>query len=83
MYYGNYPMYPQNQQRITAQQAEQIALGTIPGQVMHVDLDMDNGILKYEIFIMTPDNRVFEVEINARNGQILKIEQEDSYNGWD
>lgn len=76
-------MYGQNNQRISAQQAEQIALGAIPGRVIHVNLDMDNGMLKYEVFIMTPQNRVFEVEVNARTGRILKIEQEDDFDFYD
>lgn len=77
MYYGNYnPMYAQNNQRISVQQAIQIALGRVQGQVVHVDLDMENGILVYEVYIMTPQSRVYEVEINARTGRIVKVEQE-------
>lgn len=75
MYYGN-PMYAQNNERISVQQAIQIALGRVSGQVVHVDLDMEDGLLVYEVFIMTPENRMYEVEINARTGRIVKVEQE-------
>lgn len=80
MNYGNYnPMYVQNNQRISAQQAQQIAFSRVPGQIIHVDLDMENGILVYEVYILTAENRVYEVEINAKTGRILKVEQENEF----
>jgi uncharacterized membrane protein YkoI len=76
-YYGNhYPMY---RQRITMQQAKEIALRHVPGTVQHIDMDLENGVLVYEVFILTPDNRIFEVEILARSGRVLKIEQENDF----
>lgn len=77
--YGNYyngprPMY---RQRLTAEQATDIALQRVPGQVVHLDMDLDDGMLKYEIFIMTQENRIYEVEVAAKNGAIIKIEEED------
>lgn len=44
---------------------------------MHVDMDLENGVLVYEVFILTPQGMIFEVEILAKNGKILKIEQEN------
>ena len=80
MNYWNYQhMYAQNNQRISSQQAQQIALGRVPGQVLHVDLDMENGVLVYEVYILTAQNRVYEVEINARTGRIIKVEQENDF----
>ena len=72
-------MYVQNNQRISAQQAQQIAFSRVPGQIIHVDLDMENGILVYEVYILTAENRVYEVEINAKTGRILKVEQENEF----
>lgn len=65
--------------RITAEQAVQIALQQVPGQVLHVDLDMENGLLVYEVFILTVQNIIYEVEINARTGVIVTIEQENDF----
>ena len=59
------------------QQAKEIALQRVPGQVMHVDMDLENGVLVYEVFIMTPQGVIYEVEILAKNGKILKIDQEN------
>lgn len=64
-------------QRLTVQQAQDIALQRIPGQVLHVDMDLEHGVFVYEIFILTSQNRVYEVEVNANNGNIIKVEQED------
>jgi len=79
--YENYdaninPMY---RQRISMQQAQQIALQRIPGQILHVDMEMEDGMLVYEIFILTSQNRIYEVEISGRTGRILKIEEENDF----
>ncbi|WP_240339655.1 PepSY domain-containing protein [Halobacillus ihumii] len=64
-------------QRLTMEQAQDIALQRIPGQILHIDMDLEHGVLVYEIFILTSQNRVYEVEVHASNGNIIKIEQED------
>jgi uncharacterized membrane protein YkoI len=73
-YQNSMPMY---RQRITKQQAQEIALQRVPGRVLHVDMDLENGVLVYEVFILTANNRIFEVEILAKSGKIIKIEQEN------
>ena len=70
---------PMNGQRITLEQAMNIALQRIPGEIVHVDLDMEDGLLVYEVFIMTPSNQIFEVEVHARTGNVIKIEQEEDF----
>ncbi|MEJ3741301.1 PepSY domain-containing protein [Bacillus tropicus] len=70
---------PAYRQRITMQQAQEIALKRIPGQILHVDMDLENGVLVYEVFILTSENRIFEVEILAKSGRILKIEEENDF----
>lgn len=64
-------------QKLTMQQAQDIALQRIPGQVFHVDMDLEHGVFVYEFFILTSQNRVYEVEVNANNGNVIKVEQED------
>jgi uncharacterized membrane protein YkoI len=77
--YGNYYHVPgsMTRQRVSMQQAQEIALARVPGQIVHVDMDLEHGVLVYEIFILTSDNRLFEVEILAKSGRILKVEEED------
>lgn len=66
-----------SRQRLTAQQAQDIAVQRIPGQIIHVDMDLEHGVLVYEVFILTSQNRVYEVEVNANTGNIIKVEEED------
>lgn len=42
-------------------------------------MDLENGVLVYEVFILTPQNRIYEVEILAKSGRILKIEEENDF----
>ncbi|GFN32248.1 PepSY domain-containing protein [Paenibacillus xylaniclasticus] len=80
MYGSGYYNGPKYRQRISLQQAQEIALRHVSGQVIHTGMDFENGVFIYEIFILTPQNKIFEVEIIARTGRILKIEEEDD---WD
>lgn len=81
MYENYYQGYARSmyRQRITMQQAQEIALQRIQGQVLHVDMDLENGVLVYEVFILTPENRIFEVEILAKSGRVIKIEEENDF----
>lgn len=64
-------------QAISIEQAKSIALQQVPGRIVHIDLDRDDGILKYEIIIITKQNEVYEVEINANTGKVIKVEKEE------
>ncbi|HHV30317.1 MAG TPA: peptidase [Clostridium sp.] len=58
---------------ITQQHAVQIALQRIPGQVIRVEMDTENGILVYEVNIRTAYG-VYEIKVNAANGAIVDID---------
>lgn len=60
---------------INSEVAIEIALQQVPGQVIKVELDSENGIIVYEIYISTTYG-IYEVNVNARTGQIVKIERE-------
>ncbi|EST10309.1 PepSY domain-containing protein [Sporolactobacillus laevolacticus] len=64
-------------QRITAQQAAELAVARVPGQIIHVDLELDNHLLKYEVYILTDQGVVYEVVIASKDGRILSVERED------
>ncbi|TMW71272.1 PepSY domain-containing protein [Alteribacter natronophilus] len=70
--YKRYLQYLPRQ--ISAQQAMEIATSEVPGQVVDVDLDQENGMLVWEIEIITPQGIKYEVDIDANTGSILKIE---------
>lgn len=42
-----------------------------------MDMDLEHGVLVYEFFVLTAQNRLFEVEVLAKTGRILKVEEED------
>ena len=62
--------------RITAEAAIQIALQRVPGQVIKVELDTENGLLVYEVDIRTSYGR-YEVKVDANTGRIIKVDRED------
>lgn len=53
-----------------------IAQSRVKGEVVKVELDYEPEGIKYEVNILTPSGRVREVEINARNGSVIKIEDD-------
>lgn len=49
----------------------------VPGELIKVELELENGAYVYELKILRPDGRVQEVEIDAATANILKIEDDD------
>lgn len=48
-----------------------------PGRVIEVELDRDDDRYVYEIEIVDPEGRVWELELDAANGELLDRESED------
>lgn len=53
-----------------------IAQSKVPGDVVKVDLEYESWGIKYEVKILTPSGRVREVELNARTGALITIEDD-------
>lgn len=53
-----------------------IAQGRVEGEIIKVELENESWGIKYEVKILTPTGRVREVEINARTGKVLKVEDD-------
>ncbi|WP_236785068.1 PepSY domain-containing protein [Alteribacter salitolerans] len=64
-------MFPR---QLSAEDAIEIAISQVPGTVVDVDLDTENGILVWEIEIVTPQGMKYEVDVDANTGNILKAE---------
>ena len=62
---------------LTKEQAIEIALMEVPGQVREVELEREDGVQVYEIEILTDAGVEMEVEIAADTGDVLEIEAED------
>ena len=59
----------------------EVILSTIlqryPGEVLELELDDDDGELIYEIEVLTRRGIVLEMDVDARTGNILDIEEDD------
>ncbi|PAV29729.1 hypothetical protein CIL05_10185 [Virgibacillus profundi] len=62
--------------RITIEEAMHIALEQVPGQVVKIELDTENGIQVYEVDIVTAQGALFEVSVDINTGTIVEIEQD-------
>lgn len=53
-----------------------IATTQIPGEIVKVELDNENGRLIYQVDIVTFQGSKYEMEIDATTGQITKLERD-------
>lgn len=58
-------------------QAIEIALNAAPGEVQKSELEREDGVMVYEIEILTAEGFEMEVEIDAGTGDVLEVEVED------
>jgi uncharacterized membrane protein YkoI len=49
----------------------------IPGKVIEVELEVEDGVLVYDLKLLTTNGRLMEVEVDAASGKILKTEDDD------
>jgi len=49
----------------------------VPGEMLEVEFEVEQGMYIYEVKLLRPDGRVQEVEADAATGKILKIEDDD------
>lgn len=49
----------------------------VPGKMLEVEFENDDGVYKYELKILRPEGKVQEVEVDATTGVILKVEDDD------
>ncbi|CAM3897607.1 PepSY domain-containing protein [Lederbergia lenta] len=62
------------QRRVTIQEAMDIAVERVPGQIVKVELDTKMGTLIYEVDIVTAQGVKYEVEVDVNTGGILSVE---------
>ena len=53
-----------------------IARSRVPGEIIDVDLDDDDGLAEYEVEILTAAGRKIEIRIDARRGTVLEEEED-------
>jgi len=52
-------------------------LAQVPGEMLEVEFENEDGTYVYEVKVLRPDGRVQEVEADAATGKIRKIEDDD------
>ncbi|MDJ0823127.1 MAG: PepSY domain-containing protein [Paracoccaceae bacterium] len=62
---------------LTEEQVIAIALMEVPGEVLEIELEREDGMQVYEIEILSAEGVETEIEIAAATGDILEIEDED------
>ncbi|MFM0197840.1 PepSY domain-containing protein [Paraburkholderia strydomiana] len=60
--------------RIDASRASAAALAQVPGTVLKVALDNENGNLVYSVEIKTASNEIKDVKVDAGNGSVLYVD---------
>lgn len=63
--------------KFSLEEATKVALKEQAGTIVETELDRDDHQLRYEIEIHTEDNREVNVDIDAINGNVLKVEWDD------
>ena len=57
-------------------QALDIAARHLPGEVLKIELENKHGRSIYEIKVLAGNGRVREIELDARNGEVIEIEDD-------
>jgi uncharacterized membrane protein YkoI len=73
------------------QRAELMPLGRVldilraerQGEVVEIELDLDDGRVIYDFDVLSPDGRLYAVAIDAVTGQVREIELEDEHDDDD
>lgn len=62
---------------ISAAEAIAIAEGHLPGAVLEVEMAVERGRSVYEVTLRTDDGRWAEIHVDAADGAVLRVEDED------
>lgn len=69
--------------KISAEQARRTALERVAGTIVEEELEKENGRIVYSIEIRDKNQKVFDVEVDAETGAIVKVEEEDDEDDGD
>ncbi|MBL8475339.1 MAG: PepSY domain-containing protein [Methyloversatilis sp.] len=55
----------------------ELAKAVRPGKLIDIDLERKRELWIYELELLDDQGRVWEMKLDARNGELLKLEQDD------
>ena len=61
---------------VNANQARRIALGQVPGSVIALSLDSDDGVVYWEVEIQSNDGALYDIEIDANTGDVIEVDRD-------
>jgi uncharacterized membrane protein YkoI len=64
--------------KVTIDQAIKTASEKVPGKVVEAELEKKHDTLVWEVEVVTAENKVMEVHINAESGAVIDVEDEKS-----
>lgn len=64
--------------KLTFDQSAQEALAAVPGKILKVKLENENGFLVYGVEVVTADKAIMEVMVDAGSGKILATERDQT-----
>jgi len=64
--------------KVTIEQAIKTASEKVPGKLVEAELEKKHDTLVWEVEVVTADNKVMEVHINAESGAVIDVEEEKS-----
>lgn len=65
------------QVKISSEQARKTALERVKGTVIEEELEKEKGRLVYSIEIRDANQKVYDVEIDAKTGEVVNVEEEN------
>ena len=64
--------------KVTIDQAIKTASEKVPGKVVEAELEKKHDALVWEVEVVTAENKVMEVHIDAESGAVIGVEEEKS-----
>lgn len=61
---------------ISVDQAIQIALQQVPGSVLAVELDADDGVVYWDIEVRSTSGPLYDLEIDATTGRVIDVDRD-------
>jgi uncharacterized membrane protein YkoI len=62
--------------KVTIEQAVKTASEKVPGTIIEAELEKKRNKLVWEIEVVTAENKVMEVHIDADSGAVIEVEEE-------
>lgn len=64
--------------KVTIDEAIKTASEKVPGKVVEAELEKKHNTLVWEVEVVTAENKVMEVHIDAESGAVIDVEEENS-----